>query len=105
MQETSRGSVTVRILQIVVIGLSVALTAASSSAQRPLVGGPHAAVSAGHPLTTAAAFETLRNGGNAFDAGVTGLLVGGVVEQDLYGLGGESLCRVLRQNRGTDAHH
>jgi gamma-glutamyltranspeptidase/glutathione hydrolase len=84
-------------LRIVVIGLSVALMAASSSAQRPLVGGPHAAVSAGHPLTTAAAFETLLQGGNAFDAGVTALLVGGVIEQDLYGLGGESLILVYPQ--------
>ena len=33
-------------------------------------------------------------GGNAFDAGVTALLVGGVVEQDLYGLGGEALILV-----------
>ena len=40
-------------------------------------------VSAGHPLTTAAAFEVLMKGGNAFDAGVAALLVGGVVEQDL----------------------
>jgi gamma-glutamyltranspeptidase/glutathione hydrolase len=51
-------------------------------------------VSAGHPLTTAAAFEILLQGGNAFDAGVTSLLVGGVVEQDLYGLGGEALILV-----------
>jgi gamma-glutamyltranspeptidase/glutathione hydrolase len=51
-------------------------------------------VSAGHPLTTAAAFEILLKGGNAFDAGVTALLVGGVVEQDLYSLGGEALVLV-----------
>ena len=54
-------------------------------AQRPSVSGRTAGVSAGHPLTTAAAFEILLQGGNAFDAGVTSLLVGGVVEQDLYG--------------------
>jgi len=33
-------------------------------------------------------------GGNAFDAGVATLLVGGVVEQDLYSLGGEALILV-----------
>ena len=68
--------------------------AAPLDAQRPPVSGPNGAVSTGHPLTTAAAFEILIRGGNAFDAGVTALLVGGVVEQDLYGLGGESLVLV-----------
>lgn len=56
--------------------------------------GPSGAVSTGHPLTTAAAFATLVRGGNAFDAGVTSLLVGGVLEQDLYSLGGEALVLV-----------
>ena len=52
--------------------------------------GPNAGISAGDPLTTAAAFETLIGGGNAFDAGVAALLVGGIIEQDLYSLGGEA---------------
>jgi gamma-glutamyltranspeptidase/glutathione hydrolase len=56
--------------------------------------GRHAGVSAGHPLTSAAAFEVLVEGGNAFDAGVAAMLVGGVVEQDLYSLGGEGLVLV-----------
>lgn len=63
-------------------------------ALRPAVAGPNAGVSTGHPLTTAAAFEILLKGGNAFDAGVASLLVGGVVEQDLYSLGGEALVLV-----------
>ena len=61
---------------------------------RPPVIGRNAGVSAGHPLTTAAAMEILQQGGNAFDAGVAALLVGGVVEQDLYGIGGEALILV-----------
>ena len=64
------------------------------AADHPPVMGRNAAVSAGHPLTTAAAFETLLKGGNAFDAGVAAMLVGGVVEQDLYSLGGEGLVLV-----------
>ena len=48
---------------------------------RPPVMGRNAGVSAGHPLTTAAALEILQQGGNAFDAGVAALLVGGTVEQ------------------------
>jgi gamma-glutamyltranspeptidase/glutathione hydrolase len=68
-----------------------------TAAQRPPVAGRNAGVSAGHPLTTAAAMEILQKGGNAFDAGVAALLVGGVVEQDLYGLGGEALVLVYPQ--------
>ena len=54
-------------------------------------------MSTGHPLTSAAAFDILLQGGNAFDAGVAALLVGGVVEQDLYGLGGEALILVYSE--------
>ncbi len=68
--------------------------AAPPSALRPLVAGPNGGVSTGHPLVTSAALEVLHQGGNAFDAGVASLLVGGVVEQDLYSLGGEALVLV-----------
>ena len=67
------------------------------AADRPTVAGRNGAVSAGHPLTSAAAFEVLLKGGNAFDAGVAAMLVGGVVEQDLYSLGGEGLVLVYPQ--------
>ena len=67
---------------------------------RPPVFGRNAGVSTGHPLTTAAAFEVLTKGGNAFDAGVAALLVGGVVEQDLYSLGGEALVLVYPPSEG-----
>jgi|CXWL01.1.fsa_nt_gi gamma-glutamyltranspeptidase/glutathione hydrolase len=69
-------------------------------ALRPMVAGPTGGVSTGHPLTTAAAFEILLKGGNAFDAGVASLLVGGVVEQDLYSLGGEALVLVYPKKEG-----
>ena len=61
---------------------------------RPPVLGSSGGVSAGHPLTSTAALEILLKGGNAFDAGVASVLVGGVIEQDLYSLGGESLILV-----------
>ena len=66
----------------------------AGSALRPAVMGPSGGVSAGHPLTTATAFGILLKGGNAFDAGVAALLAGGVLEQDLYSLGGEALVLV-----------
>ena len=61
---------------------------------RPPVLGSSGGVSAGHPLTSAAGMEILLKGGNAFDAGIASVLVGGVVEQDLFSLGGESLLLV-----------
>jgi gamma-glutamyltranspeptidase / glutathione hydrolase len=72
----------------------------AGAALRPAVMGPTGGVSTGHPLTTAAAFGILLKGGNAFDAGVTSLLVGGVLEQDLYSLGGEALVLVYPKAEG-----
>jgi gamma-glutamyltranspeptidase/glutathione hydrolase len=81
--------------RVVLTTIVAALISASPAArQQPPVMGRNAGVSAGHPLTTAAALEILTKGGNAFDAGVAALLVGGVVEQDLYSLGGEGLVLV-----------
>jgi gamma-glutamyltranspeptidase/glutathione hydrolase len=62
--------------------------------------GPSGAVSTGHPLTTAVALGILMKGGNAFDAGVASLIVGGVIEQDLYSLGGEALVLVYPKREG-----
>ena len=72
----------------------------AGSALRPAVMGPSGGVSTGHPLTTAAAFGILLKGGNAFDAGVAALLAGGVLEQDLYSLGGEALVLVYPKKEG-----
>ena len=69
-------------------------------ALRPAVIGPSGAVSTGHPLTTAVALGILMKGGNAFDAGVASLIVGGVIEQDLYSLGGEALVLVYPKREG-----
>src|SRR5215469_6720360 len=76
------------------------LVMSGNAAERPPVMGHNAGVSAGHPLTTAAAFEILARGGNAFDAGVAALLTGGIVEQDLYSLGGEALVLVYPKSDG-----
>src|ERR1700704_2702572 len=86
-----------RVLAAICLAL---LSGGGSAAERPLVMGPNAGISAGHPLTTSAAFEILTKGGNAFDAGVAALLAGGVVEQDLYSLGGEGLVLVYPRSEG-----
>ncbi len=83
--------------RISLTALALLLFIVPTTAQRPPVMGRNAGVSAGHPLTTAAAAEILLRGGNAFDAGVAAMLVGGVVEQDLYSLGGEGLVLVYPQ--------
>jgi gamma-glutamyltranspeptidase/glutathione hydrolase len=79
---------------VALVMVSVWFSDTGQATQRPPVIGRTAGASAGHPLTTAAAIEILQKGGNAFDAGVAALLVGGVVEQDLYSLGGEALVLV-----------
>jgi gamma-glutamyltranspeptidase / glutathione hydrolase len=92
-----------RILTAAAIGVVVwagPVTTSLDARQRPPVMGRHAGVSAGHPLTSAAAIEILQQGGNAFDAGVAAMLVGGVVEQDLYGFGGEGLVLVYPRKDG-----
>lgn len=67
---------------------------------RPAIMGHTAAVSTGDPLVTAVAMRVLMQGGNAFDAGVAALIAGGVLEQDLYSLGGEALVLVYPQSEG-----
>jgi len=86
---------------LVSLAIATLIGATVQAAERPPVMGRNAGISAGHPLTTAAAFEVLTKGGNAFDAGVAALLVGGVVEQDLYSLGGEALVLVYPRNTRT----
>ena len=100
-----------RVAILCVLLLAVPLTAQvpiqdrqpAGSALRPAVVGPTGGVSTGHPLTTAAAFSILLKGGNAFDAGVASLIAGGVLEQDLYSLGGEALVLVYpkKENKVT----
>ena len=97
LRNVAAGHIIIACALAVVAGL---LAAPARAAERPTVMGRNAGVSAGHPLTTAAAFEILARGGNAFDAGVAALLVGGVVEQDFYSLGGEALVLVYPRSAG-----
>lgn len=62
----------------------------SSTRYRPVVMGTHGMVSSGHPLVSLIATEILKKGGNAADAGITGLFAAMVVEHTHHSLGGES---------------
>jgi len=111
---TARASIAAVLLVLSIAGLTSCTTSNTATSTvaaaqpvtfpqsplRPPVIGGNAGVSAGHPLTTAAAMEILQQGGNAFDAGVAALLVGGVVEQDLYSIGGEALILVYPVSEG-----
>ncbi len=95
MRDFRVASLTRALIATSVVAISALATASiATAAQRPPVMGPTAGVSGGDPLVTAAGLEMLYAGGNAFDAGVAMLMVGGIIEQDLYSLGGEALILV-----------
>src|SRR6478736_4373792 len=103
--EPSHPSPVIRRVLLAILAALALVTAdlpgtAGRAAERPPVAGRNGGISAGHPLTAAAGFEVLLRGGNAFDAGVASLLVGGVVEQDFYSLGGEGLVLVYPRSTG-----
>ena len=55
---------------------------------RPVIYGREFAVSAGHPLAAETAYDVLRAGGNAVDAGVAAGIALGVLESELVGFAG-----------------
>ena len=106
MKPTDVRTVTTELTAFLVITLALASAATAqppvpvSTSLRAAVMEPSGGVSAGHPLTAATAFRILLKGGNAFDAGVASMLAGGVLEQDLYSLGGEGLVLVYPRKDG-----
>jgi gamma-glutamyltranspeptidase/glutathione hydrolase len=66
----------------------LATTAEARAADRPAAHPPGAAIASAHERATQAGLDTLRDGGNAFDAAVTVSAVLSVVEPISSGLGG-----------------
>ena len=66
--------------------------------------GTHGMVSTAHPIATHAGLETLKQGGNAFDAAVTIASTLNVVEPMMSGMGGYGTILVYDAVRG-EAHY
>jgi gamma-glutamyltranspeptidase/glutathione hydrolase len=81
------------------LALSFTLVAAvAHAAGKP----PHAAIASAHTLATAAGFEALEAGGNAFDAAVAVAAALSVVEPQSSGIGGGALLLLRRASDGKE---
>ena len=86
-----------RYFRIFTIGVSLIVTASVLAREtRP----PQAAIASAHPIATAAGFEILRAGGNAFDAAVAVSATTAVVEPYSSGLGGGGFWLLQRAKDG-----
>lgn len=71
------------------------------AAHRPAILGMHGMVSSGHYLASAAAFQILKQGGNAVDAGVAAGLCLNVVQPDMTSLGGVAPIMIYQAQTGN----
>ena len=66
---------------------------------RSVVHGSRGAAATSHPLSTYAAIEVLRTGGNAIDAAVTACALQSVLEPHNTGIGGDCFALVWRADQ------
>ncbi len=84
-------------LVAVFVAFGVAMTPARAGGT-----GNHAAIASAHTLATAAGFEVLGQGGNAFDAAVAVAAALSVVEPQSSGIGGGGLFLLRRASDGKE---
>src|SRR5688500_2437203 len=109
MSQSKHAAGCTRILAIVLVALLLPTVAsgrdtrpAQASASLPSAKPPGAAIASAHALATDAGLETLRAGGNAFDAAVTVSSVLSVVEPISSGLGGGGFFLLHDAKSGKD---
>lgn len=85
-----------RLQRILLLGVALCFTAPLSAADNP----PAAAIASAHTLATRAGLETLKRGGNAFDAAVTVSAALAVVEPYSSGIGGGGFWLLHRAGDG-----
>ncbi|HEX5664621.1 MAG TPA: gamma-glutamyltransferase, partial [Xanthomonadaceae bacterium] len=109
MSQSTRTAGCARVLAILLVALLLPTLAsardtrpAQASASSPSASPPGAAIASAHALATDAGLETLRAGGNAFDAAVTVSSVLSVVEPISSGLGGGGFFLLHDAKSGKD---
>ena len=72
----------------------------SAATFRPVIRGTHGVAASGHPLTSAAGFRILQQGGNAVDAAMAMLLAASVIENEHFAFGGQSPILIYSADSG-----
>ena len=88
--ESERGLGMCRRVSSILVGLALLSTALPAQTMRPEILGQHGIVAGGRHYTVEAGMKLFRDGGNAVDAGVAGVLAASVCEISHFGFGGES---------------
>ncbi|MBR0344153.1 MAG: gamma-glutamyltransferase [Rudaea sp.] len=91
-----------RHLCVFALALLVAVSGASAVEPASPAKPGHAAIASAHKLATAAGFEALAQGGNAFDAAVAVAAAFSVVEPQSSGIGGGGMFLLHRASDGKD---
>lgn len=82
--------------------LAVLLVSVATSPRSHAIAAPRAAIASAHPLATAAGFEILQRGGNAFDAAIAVAASLAVVEPAGSGLGGGGFWLLRQAHDGRE---
>lgn len=76
------------------------VSALAAATFRPVVRGINGVAASGHPLTSAAGFRVLQQGGNAVDAAMAMILAASVIENEHFAFGGMSPILIYSAESG-----